>query len=106
MANASCVALPRASFPPHPLHDREIIADESPTTWSAPLEPPELPRLEDAPVLVHIEYADHDLQLRIKAEGGRWQPTEKAWKLPYRKAVRLGLDDRIVGQCLYTDTQT
>jgi hypothetical protein len=49
------------------------------------------------PVLVKINYHEVKLRNAVKGVGGQWQPKEKAWKLPYDRAIELGLDQRIKG---------
>jgi hypothetical protein len=37
------------------------------------------------------------MQQRIKAAGGKWNPKEMVWEVPYGQVVDLGLVERIVG---------
>lgn len=49
---------------------------------------------ENAEVFLEIAYGETDLRSQVKAAGGRWDPTEKAWKLPWEKALDFGLETR------------
>ncbi|MES1956000.1 hypothetical protein [Salinisphaera hydrothermalis] len=51
----------------------------------------------EEPVLVKIDYQERELREQVTRAGGRWQPAERAWVLPYGVATELGLTARIVG---------
>ena len=55
-----------------------------------------LARHRNSPVLVRIEAHETHLQRKVRNAGGRWWRECRAWKLPYREAVRLGLEPRII----------
>ena len=54
-------------------------------------------RTAEEPVLIKIAYEERELREQVRQAGGRWQPAERAWAVPYRVAETLGLLDRIVG---------
>ncbi len=68
----------------------EIIVDETP--WE--------PRRHDTPVnkIVHlaVKYGEVQIGRLIRSAGGRWNKAAGYWELPYREAVSLGLDKRII----------
>jgi hypothetical protein len=75
----------------------ELIVEESP--W-IPDNSKSIMKKEskfNKPVKVRIGYSETNLRDQIKNSGGRWQNEDKAWLLPYRKAVEFGLESRIVG---------
>jgi hypothetical protein len=45
---------------------------------------------------VQIAYSETYLQRLVKAAGGRWNRAKRAWELPYKVVVELGLTDRII----------
>jgi hypothetical protein len=47
-------------------------------------------------VHLKIEYGEVQLGRLVKAAGGYWNKEEGYWELPYREAVSLGLDNRIM----------
>jgi hypothetical protein len=47
---------------------------------------------------VQIAYGETYLQRLVKAAGGKWNRAKKAWELPYKEVVTLGLTDRIVAE--------
>jgi len=49
-------------------------------------------------VLIRVGYGETELRETVKAAGGFWEPEKKAWVLPWRKAMELGLERRIVGK--------
>lgn len=49
-----------------------------------------------ASVALRIHYHEKDLQLAVKQAGGKWQPAQKAWLVPYAAVVELGLQERII----------
>ena len=54
------------------------------------------PTKPDAVVSVRVGYDERHVRAVIKTAGGKWDSTEKVWSLPYRKAVEIGLEKRIV----------
>lgn len=54
-------------------------------------------RTSSEPVLIKIVYEERELRERVRQAGGRWQPEERAWKVPYGVVSTLGLIDRIIG---------
>ena len=76
-----------------------IIAEED---WRPPAEPrteaaaPALKLGTIARAPVRIQYFEKDLQRRIRAAGGLWDPRKKLWYAPEENVKRLGLVDRIV----------
>jgi hypothetical protein len=47
-------------------------------------------------VHLQIDYGEVQLGRLVKAAGGYWNKEEGYWELPYREAVSLGLDNRIM----------
>jgi hypothetical protein len=47
-------------------------------------------------VNVRIAYDEVHFRKLVKAVGGKWNPKNKAWQLPYREALELGLEKRII----------
>ncbi len=45
-----------------------------------------------------VDFAERDLQTRVKAAGGMWNSQECLWEIRYKKAITLGLGNRIVKQ--------
>jgi hypothetical protein len=35
------------------------------------------------------------LQRQVKHAGGRWNPAARVWEMPYKRAIALGLKDRL-----------
>ena len=46
-------------------------------------------------VYVSVSYEEKALQAKIKSTGGKWHKDKKRWKIPYHKAMALGLKNRI-----------
>jgi hypothetical protein len=67
----------------------ELIIEES--TW----QPPAKPTLDDEIVGLRVGLKETDLQRRVKAAGGKWNPGRRVWEIRYDQVVRLGLIDRI-----------
>lgn len=59
-------------------------------------EPRRPPYTDDQIVGVRIGFAEVAERERAKQAGGKWNPDRKVWELPYRQAVTLKLDPRIV----------
>jgi hypothetical protein len=49
-------------------------------------------------VMLRIGYGETELREAVKAAGGFWDPAQKEWGLAWRKAVELGLEQRIIGK--------
>ena len=47
-------------------------------------------------VHLRIDYGEVKLGRSVKLAGGRWNKVKGYWELPYREAVALGLDNRII----------
>ncbi len=47
-------------------------------------------------VSVRVGYEEVGLRGQIKQAGGQWDPQAKLWRIPYHKAMAIGLSDRIV----------
>jgi hypothetical protein len=45
---------------------------------------------------VRVSYPEAKLKDRIKAAGGKWDPLQKLWVIPYGKAAALKLHGRLV----------
>jgi hypothetical protein len=55
------------------------------------------PRLApDRPISLRIAFAEVDRRRSVKQAGGKWNPNEQVWQLPYDRAVALGPTQRIV----------
>lgn len=48
-------------------------------------------------VNVHIAYEEMHFRKLVKGVGGKWNAKKKAWQLPYREVLELGLEKRIIG---------
>jgi len=62
------------------------------------------PRAQDSKMIpknkivsVEIRYGEKDLGRVARAAGAVWNRKEKIWRMIYRDAVNLGLEDRIIG---------
>ena len=49
-----------------------------------------------AEVSVRIEYHEKELQARAKSCGGRWDPRQKIWRMRFKDALDMGLEERIL----------
>jgi len=49
-------------------------------------------------VLLRVGYGETELRETVKATGGFWDPAQKAWVLPWRTVVELGLEQRIIAK--------
>jgi hypothetical protein len=47
-------------------------------------------------VTIHVAAQEREVRQQVKAAGGKWNPKEVVWELPYGQVVALGLRDRIV----------
>ena len=66
----------------------ELIVDES--EWE--------PRRRRARGIVRLRVGafERDWQRKVRAAGGRWNPSERVWELRYDKAREIGAESRIV----------
>jgi len=67
----------------------ELIVDEVPWKPTAGVDPDQI-------VPLRIGFEEKDLQVRVKAAGGRWDSKGVVWRLKYAKVMELGIRDRIV----------
>ena len=74
----------------------ELIVDEIPWVKNNGHTKNDSSAKSDKIVSVRVGYEERDIRNRVKEAGGQWNSTEKVWSLPYRKAVELGLEKRIV----------
>ncbi|MFQ5628930.1 MAG: hypothetical protein ACE5I1_09235 [bacterium] len=69
----------------------EIVVDEGP--W--------LPNSKRIPhnkvVYVRIKYGEAHLGRIAREVGGKWNREKKLWEMPYKEAIAMGFQDRIVG---------
>jgi hypothetical protein len=74
----------------------ELIVEESP--WAPDNSTAKIKKGSkfNSPVKVRVGYSEIELRDRIKNSGGRWNKEDRAWLLPYRKAVEFGIESRIV----------
>lgn len=49
-----------------------------------------------ADVSVRIEYHEEELRARAKAAGARWDPQQKIWRMRFKDALDLNLEERIL----------
>jgi hypothetical protein len=61
-------------------------------------EPPTPRRQDDAIVAIQVAAQEREVRRQVKAAGGKWNPRDVVWELPYGQVVALGLADRIVSQ--------
>jgi hypothetical protein len=66
----------------------ELIVDERP--W----EPPR--RDGNEIVKLRVGALERDWQRKVRAAGGRWNPSERLWELSYGKALEIGAESRLV----------
>ena len=64
----------------------EIIVDE--VDWEPTPRPDEL-------VAIKLAYGELALREKVKAAGGRWNPTRQVWELPYIEVLNLSLENRM-----------
>ncbi len=69
----------------------ELIIDEIP--WEPK---PKANNLSEKIVQLHVRFEEIKLRQSVKAAGGKWQPDRKVWELPYNRAIKLKLEDRII----------
>ncbi len=70
----------------------ELIIEKS--AWDPP--PPQWHA--DTLVALQIAAQEREVRQHVKAAGGKWNPKEVIWELPYGQVVALGLTARIVAQ--------
>lgn len=70
----------------------ELIVEESP--W----EPTPQSYQHDTIVALQVTAQERSVRQHIKAAGGKWNPKDVVWELPYGQALALGLTARIVPQ--------
>jgi len=68
----------------------ELIVEES--DW----EPTMPSRQEDTLVAIQVAVQERGVRQQVKAAGGKWNPRDVVWELPYGPVVALGLTGRIV----------
>jgi hypothetical protein len=68
----------------------ELIVEEN--DWEPP--PPQWP--EETVVALQVAAQERAMRQQVKAAGGKWNPREVVWELPYGQVVALGLTARIV----------
>ena len=72
------------------LNTVEIVVEEKPVTMAGRYRDGDL-------VLVVVAYGEKELRDRLKALGGRWDPREKLWRVPFgANRGDTELEDRIV----------
>ena len=42
------------------------------------------------------QYHEKELQARAKSCGGRWDPRQKIWRMRFKDALDMGLEERIL----------
>lgn len=67
----------------------ELIVDAKPYV-------PENSEKYFADVSVRIEFSEQELRARAKALGARWDPELKVWRMRFKDALDLNLQDRIL----------
>ena len=68
----------------------ELIIEKS--AW----EPPRPKWQEDTLVALQVAAQEREIRQKVKTAGGKWNPKEGVWELPYGQVVALGLTERIV----------
>jgi hypothetical protein len=67
----------------------ELIIEQAPWT-------PRSLRFSGAMLVgVGVAAKEVELQRQVKQAGGKWNPVERLWEMPYGRAITLGLKDRI-----------
>ncbi len=71
--------------------DEIIIIDEA--DW----EPQKKKSVTDSRIVgIRTEFAETDLQSKVRNAGGKWDQNRKLWAVSYRKVEEPGLEDRVV----------
>jgi len=52
----------------------------------------------DTRVALQIAVQEREGRQRVKAAGGKWNPSEAVWEFPYGRGVALGMTNRIVSK--------
>jgi hypothetical protein len=60
----------------------------------APWSPPPTGIAGTTLVGVRVGAKEVELQRQVKQAGGRWNPADRVWEMPYGRAMALGLKDR------------
>jgi hypothetical protein len=68
----------------------ELIIEKR--AWEPP--PPRQP--EETVVAIQVGAQEREVRQQVKAAGGKWNPREVVWELPYGQVIALGLADRVV----------
>src|SRR5262245_22266617 len=68
----------------------ELIIEKS--EW----EPPTPIQQDDTIVAIQVAAQEREVRRQVKAVGGKWNPRDIVWELPYGQVVALGLTARIV----------
>jgi hypothetical protein len=66
----------------------EIVVEEKP--WQ-----PSLRLRDDELVPVIVNFSEKDLREKLKVDGGKWNPEEKSWFVPYGAIRGTELGERI-----------
>ena len=66
------------------------------TTVELIVESAPIVRRADRIVGVRVRFGETTLQKQVKDQGAKWDQPAKVWRMPYRAAVKLGLENRIV----------
>lgn len=45
---------------------------------------------------VKVKYGEREIASIVKNAGGKWNRKEMVWELPYKEALSLGLEERII----------
>ena len=68
----------------------ELIVDKR--AWEPPL-----PRWQaDTVVALQVAASEREVRQQVKTAGGKWNPKEVVWELPYGQVVALRLTSRII----------
>lgn len=67
----------------------EIVVEEK--AWN-----PHLPLRDEDVVPMIVNFSEMDLREKLKDAGGRWNPEEKLWFVPYGQIRGTELEDRIL----------
>lgn len=77
----------------------ELIIDKS--AW----EPPPPKWQDDTLVTLQVAAQEREVRQQVKAAGGKWNPRQLVWELPYGQVQTLGLTNRIVGAAKSVEPQ-
>ena len=59
-------------------------------------EPPQPKWQADTLVALQVAAQEREVRQQVKAAGGKWNPRQVVWELPYGQVRALGLTERIV----------